>query len=180
MEIEKTEQYVRDLLAVCGYSEDNTESHLYDLLFHQYMAAALYETASAADRTAVDAVTKKLKVFFQCNFKLKERKRRKKEKQENTPTPPKEEIDKEEEIEQKIYISEKENFGSDLEKRKETFRQVGTGYAVHAGSIGKGSYEATQRMAGGEPKTAPSGENPQEVLHTQTGEINSRRDWRTV
>ena len=58
--------------------------------------------------------------------------------------------------------------------------QVGTGYAVHAGSIGKGSYEATQRMAGGEPKTAPSGENPQEVLHTQTGEINSRRDWRTV
>ena len=121
MEIEKTEQYVRDLLAVCGYSEDNTESHLYDLLFHQYMAAALYETASAADRTAVDAVTKKLKVFFQCNFKLKERKRRKKEKQENTPTPPKEEIDKEEEIEQKPHTHDKENLGLDFEKRLEAF-----------------------------------------------------------
>ena len=105
MEIKKTEQYVRDLLAVCGYSEDNTESHLYDLLFHQYMAAALYETASAADRTAVDAVTKKLKVFFQCNFKLKERKRRKKEKQENTPTPPKEEIDNKEETAKKTSVS---------------------------------------------------------------------------
>ena len=134
MDIEKIEQYVRDLLAVCGYSEDNTESHLYDLLFHQYMAAALFETASAADRSAVDAVTKKLKVFFQCNFKLKERKRRKKEKQENTPTPPKEEIDKEEEIEQKIYVSEKENFGSDLEKRKETFRQECICYSADFGS----------------------------------------------
>ena len=180
MEIEKTEQNVRDLLAVCGYSEDNTESHLYDLLFHQYMAAALYETASAADRTAVDAVTKKLKVFFQCKFKLKETTKKKKETQENTPTPPKEEKEKQEERKDKTHTHEKENFASDLEKRKETFRQVGTGYAVHAGSIGKGSYEATQRMAGGEPKTAPSGENPQEVLHTQTGETNSRRDWRTV
>ena len=123
MEIEKTEQYVRDLLAVCGYSEDNTESHLYDLLFHQYMAAALYETASAADRTAVDAVTKKLKVFFQCNFKLKERKRRKKEKQENTPTPPKEEIDKEEEIEQKKQKNEEQIYSSDFKKRELAFRQ---------------------------------------------------------
>jgi len=122
MDIEKIEQYVRDLLAVCGYSEDNTESHLYDLLFHQYMAAALFETASAADRSAVDVVTKKLKVFFQCNFKLKERKRRKKEKQENTPTPPKEEIDKEEEIEQKNTHTAKRDFSASLDERRDAFR----------------------------------------------------------
>ena len=122
MDIEKIEQYVRDLLAVCGYSEDNTESHLYDLLFHQYMAAALFETASAADRSAVDAVTKKLKVFFQCNFKLKERKRRKKEKQENTPTPPKEEIEKKEVPDKKNPDPIKRVASLSLEERREAFR----------------------------------------------------------
>ena len=121
MEIKKTEQYVRDLLAVCGYSEENTESHLYDLLFHQYMAAALYETASAADRTAVDAVTKKLKVFFQCKFKLKETTKKKKETQENTPTPPKEEKEKQEERKDKTHTHEKENFASDFENRRQAF-----------------------------------------------------------
>ena len=90
---------------ICGYSSKNTESRLYALLYHQYAAIALYETASAADRTAVDAVAKKLKVFFQCKFKLKERKRRKKEKQENTPTPPKEEIDNKEETAKKTSVS---------------------------------------------------------------------------
>ena len=105
MDIKEKEQYAKELIKICGYSSKNTESRLYALLYHQYAAIALYETASAADRTAVDAVAKKLKVFFQCKFKLKERKRRKKEKQENTPTPPKEEIDNKEETAKKTSVS---------------------------------------------------------------------------
>ena len=122
MEIEKTEQYVRDLLAVCGYSEDNTESHLYDLLFHQYMAAALYETASAADRTAVDAVAKRLKSLISIKFKLKERGGRKKEKQENTPTPPKEKIEKKEVPDKKNTHTAKRDFSASLDERRDAFR----------------------------------------------------------
>ena len=89
MEIEKTEQYVKNVLVVVGYDGDNTESHLYDLLFHQYMAAALYETASAADRSAVDVVAKKLKGLFECKFKLKETTKKKKKHKKTPPHPQK-------------------------------------------------------------------------------------------
>ena len=90
MDIKEKEQYAKELIKICGYSSKNTESRLYALLYHQYAAIALYETASAADRSAVDAVAKRLKSLISIKFKLKERGGRKKEKQENAPTPPKE------------------------------------------------------------------------------------------
>ena len=105
MDIKEKEQYAKELIKICGYSSKNTESRLYALLYHQYAAIALYETASAADRSAVDAVAKRLKSLISIKFKLKERGGRKKEKQENTPTPPKEEIDNKEETAKKTSVS---------------------------------------------------------------------------
>ena len=105
MDIKEKEQYAKELIKICGYSSKNTESRLYALLYHQYAAIALYETASAADRSAVDAVAKRLKSLISIKFKLKERGGRKKEKQENTPTPPKEEIENKEETAKKTSVS---------------------------------------------------------------------------
>ena len=105
MDIKEKEQYAKELIKICGYSSKNTESRLYALLYHQYAAIALYETASAADRSAVDAVAKRLKSLISIKFKLKERGGRKKEKQENAPTPPKEEIENKEETAKKTSVS---------------------------------------------------------------------------
>ena len=105
MDIKEKEQYAKELIKICGYSSKNTESRLYALLYHQYAAIALYETASAADRSAVDAVAKRLKRLISIKFKLKERGGRKKEKQENAPTPPKEKIEKKEETAKKTSVS---------------------------------------------------------------------------
>ena len=105
MDIKEKEQYAKELIKICGYSSKNTESRLYALLYHQYAAIALYETASAADRSAVDAVAKRLKSLISIKFKLKERGGRKKEKQENAPTPPKEKIEKKEETAKKTSVS---------------------------------------------------------------------------
>ena len=102
MDIKEKEQYAKELIKICGYSSKNTESRLYALLYHQYAAIALYETASAA---AVDAVAKRLKSLISIKFKLKERGGRKKEKQENAPTPPKEEIENKEETAKKTSVS---------------------------------------------------------------------------
>ena len=105
MEIKKTEQYAKELIKICGYSSKNTESRLYALLYHQYAAIALYETASAADKAAVDAVAKKLKNLISIKFSLKESGRRRKKEKENAPTPQKEIIKKQEESPKKTSVS---------------------------------------------------------------------------
>lgn len=122
MEIKKTEQYAKELIKICGYSSKNTESRLYALLYHQYAAIALYETASAADKAAVDAVAKRLKSLISIKFKLKERGGRKKEKQENAPTPPKEKIEKKEVPDKKNPDPIKRVASLSLEERREAFR----------------------------------------------------------
>ena len=123
MDIKEKEQYAKELIKICGYSSKNTESRLYALLYHQYAAIALYETASAADRSAVDAVAKRLKSLISIKFKLKERGGRKKEKQENTPTPPKEKIEKKEVPDKKKQKNEEQIYSSDFKKRELAFRQ---------------------------------------------------------
>lgn len=85
MEIKKTEKQAKELIKICGYSSKNTESRLYALLYHQYAAIALYETASAADKAAVDAVAKKLKNLISIKFCLKESGRKRKRKRPHTP-----------------------------------------------------------------------------------------------
>ena len=122
MDIKEKEQYAKELIKICGYSSKNTESRLYALLYHQYAAIALYETASAADKAAVDAVAKRLKSLISIKFKLKERGGRKKEKQENTPTPPKEKIEKKEVPDKKNPDPIKRVASLSLEERREAFR----------------------------------------------------------
>ena len=122
MDVKEKEQYAKELIKICGYSSKNTESRLYALLYHQYAAIALYETASAADRSAVDAVAKRLKSLISIKFKLKERGRRKKEKQENAPTPPKEKIEKKEVPDKKNPDPIKRVASLSLEERREAFR----------------------------------------------------------
>ena len=122
MDIKEKEQYAKELIKICGYSSKNTESRLYALLYHQYAAIALYETASAADKAAVDAVAKRLKSLISIKFKLKERGGRKKEKQENAPTPPKEKIEKKEVPDKKNPDPIKRVASLSLEERREAFR----------------------------------------------------------
>ena len=122
MDVKEKEQYAKELIKICGYSSKNTESRLYALLYHQYAAIALYETASAADRSAVDAVAKRLKSLISIKFKLKERGGRKKEKQENAPTPPKEKIEKKEVPDKKNPDPIKRVASLSLEERREAFR----------------------------------------------------------
>ena len=122
MDVKEKEQYAKELIKICGYSSKNTESRLYALLYHQYAAIALYETASAADRSAVDAVAKRLKSLISIKFKLKERGGRKKEKQENAPTPPKEKIEKKEVPDKKNTHTAKRDFSASLDERRDAFR----------------------------------------------------------
>lgn len=123
MEIPKIERYVSDLLTVSGFSEEGAEHHLWVLLHHLYCAVAMYEHMSAEDKEIIAATQKKLKYFFETKCNLKERKNKKTEKEAISPTPPIEEKEKINKKEQKGSLSHENKISSNLEERREAFRQ---------------------------------------------------------
>lgn len=116
----KISQYVRDLLTIAGYVEEDNP-RLWFVLYHQYCAVAAYEVTTADERTQIRLLQPKLRYFFTSNFTLKERKRKTKAK-DIPPTPPIEK-EKEKEIEEKTTHSADTRFSDDFSVRHEQFRQ---------------------------------------------------------
>ena len=85
MDCEKIERYVSDLLRLSGLDmEEGSASGT--LLFHAYVAVAMYELMDAEERALIKGMQRRMKYFFSSNFSLKERKR-KTEKEILPPTP---------------------------------------------------------------------------------------------
>ena len=85
IEYEKIERYVSDLLRLSGLDmEEGSASGT--LLFHAYVAVAMYELMDAEERALIKGMQRRMKYFFSSNFSLKERKR-KTEKEILPPTP---------------------------------------------------------------------------------------------
>ena len=82
---EKIERYVSDLLTLSGMDLEG-KSATGTLLFHAYVAVAMFELMDAEERALVKGVQRRMKYFFSSNFNLKERKR-KTEKEILPPTP---------------------------------------------------------------------------------------------
>ena len=75
MDCEKIERYVSDLLRLSGLDmEEGSASGT--LLFHAYVAVAMFELMDANERALVKGVQRRMKYFFSSNFNLKERKRK--------------------------------------------------------------------------------------------------------
>ena len=79
---EKIERYVSDLLTLSGMDMEG-KSATGTLLFHAYVAVAMFEQMDAEERALVKGMQRRMKYFFSSNFNLKERKR-KTEKQPQT------------------------------------------------------------------------------------------------
>jgi hypothetical protein len=116
-------KYVKDLLTVAGFDSENTRGTLYEILYHEYMAVALYELMSTDDKETLKLTERKLKWFFCSRFFLKDKKKKIKENQENTPTPPKENKEKIKEKEEKTHTHEEKNKDEGIENRMEAFRE---------------------------------------------------------
>ena len=85
IEYEKIERYVSDLLRLSGLDmEEGSASGT--LLFHAYVAVAMYELMDAEERALIKGMQRRMKYFFSSNFSLKERKR--KTEKEILPLPP--------------------------------------------------------------------------------------------
>ena len=121
-EYEKIERYVSDLLTLSGMNMEK-ESAAGILLFHAYVAVAMFELMNAKERALVKGIQRRMKYFFSVNVNLKERKR-KTEKEILPPTPLS--IEKEnKEKEEKTTLSAGRALSlplSDLEKRQNAFK----------------------------------------------------------
>ena len=82
---EKIKRYVLDLLRLSGLDLEG-ESAAGTLLFHAYVAVAMFELMDANERALIKGMQRRMKYFFSSNFNLKERKR-KTEKEILPPTP---------------------------------------------------------------------------------------------
>ena len=121
-EYEKIERYVSDLLTLSGMNMEG-ESAAGTLLFHAYVAVAMFELMDAEERALVKGIQRRMKYFFSVNVNLKERKR-KTAKEILPPTPLS--IEKEnKEKEEKTTLSAGRALSlplSDLEKRQNAFK----------------------------------------------------------
>ena len=125
---EKIERYVLDLLRLSGLDLEG-ESAAGTLLFHAYVAVAMFELMNAEERALIKGMQRRMKYFFSSSFNLKERKR-KTEKEILPPTPlsiEKENKEKEnkekEEKTREIAGREISVPFSDLDVRRNAFRQ---------------------------------------------------------
>jgi hypothetical protein len=122
IDYEKIKRYVSDLLNLSGLDLEG-ESAAGTLLFHAYVAVAMFELMDAEERALVKGVQRRMKYFFSSNFNLKERKR-KTAKEILPPTPLS--IEKEnKEKEEKTTLSAGRALSlplSDLEKRQNAFK----------------------------------------------------------
>ena len=75
IDYEKIERYVSDLLTLSGLDLEG-KSAAGTLLFHAYVAVAMFELMGAEERALIKGVQRRMKYFFSSNFKLKERKRK--------------------------------------------------------------------------------------------------------
>ena len=119
---ENIKRYVSDLLMLSGIDLEG-ESAAGTLLFHAYVAVAMFELMGAEERALIKGVQRRMKYFFSSNFKLKERKR-KTEKEFLPPTPLLKEKEKKEK-EKKTTLSAGRALSlplSDLEKRQNAFK----------------------------------------------------------
>ena len=123
IDYEKIKRYVSDLLNLSGLDLEG-ESAAGTLLFHAYVAVAMFELMDAEERALVKGVQRRMKYFFSSNFNLKERKR-KTEKEILPPTPlsiEKENKEKEEKTNERAGREYSVPF-SDLDVRRNAFRQ---------------------------------------------------------
>ena len=74
-EYEKIERYVSNLLTLSGVDLEG-ESAAGTLLFHAYVAVAMFELMNAKDRALVKGIQRRMKYFFSVNVNLRERKRK--------------------------------------------------------------------------------------------------------
>jgi hypothetical protein len=113
--------YVGQLLEMSGIERE--EGFVGKLLFHAYVATALFEFMGDGERALIKGVQRRMKYFFSSNFNLKERKR-KTAKEILPPTPLS--IEKEnKEKEEKTTLSAGRTLSlplSDLEKRQNAFK----------------------------------------------------------
>ena len=113
--------YVGQLLEMSGIEQEG--GFVGKLLFHAYVATALFEFMSDGERALIKGVQRRMKYFFSSNFNLKERKR-KTAKEILPPTPLS--IEKEnKEKEEKTTLSAGRALSlplSDLEKRQNAFK----------------------------------------------------------
>ena len=119
---EKIERYVLDLLRLSGLDLEG-ESAAGTLLFHAYVAVAMFELMDAEERALIKGMQRRMKYFFSSNFNLKERKR-KTEKEILPPTPLLKEKENKEK-EEKTTLSAGRALSlplSDLEKRQNAFK----------------------------------------------------------
>ena len=120
---EKIKRYVLDLLRLSGLDLEG-ESAAGTLLFHAYVAVAMFELMDANERALIKGMQRRMKYFFSSNFNLKERKR-KTEKEILPPTPlsiEKENKEKEEKTNERAGREYSVPF-SDLDVRRNAFRQ---------------------------------------------------------
>ena len=123
IDYEKIERYVSDLLNLSGLDLEG-ESATGTLLFHAYVAVAMFELMDAEERALIKGVQRRMKYFFSSNFNLKERKR-KTEKEILPPTPLSIEKENKEKEEKTREIAGREISVpfSDLDVRRNAFRQ---------------------------------------------------------
>lgn len=121
-EYEKIERYVSNLLTLSGVDLEG-ESAAGTLLFHAYVAVAMFELMNAKERALVKGIQRRMKYFFSVNVNLRERKR-KTAKEILPPTPLSIEKDNKEK-EEKTTLSAGRALSlplSDLEKRQNAFK----------------------------------------------------------
>ena len=122
IDYEKIKRYVSDLLTLSGLDLEG-KSAAGTLLFHAYVAVAMFELMDERERALIKGVQRRMKYFFSSNFNLKERKR-KTAKEILPPTPLS--IEKEnKEKEEKTTLSAGRALSlplSDLEKRQNAFK----------------------------------------------------------
>ena len=75
IDYEKIKRYVSDLLNLSGLDLEG-ESAAGTLLFHAYVAVAMFELMDAEERALVKGIQRRMKYFFTVNVNLKERKRK--------------------------------------------------------------------------------------------------------
>ena len=121
-EYEKIERYVFNLLTLSGVDLEG-ESAAGTLLFHAYVAVAMFELMNAKERALVKGIQRRMKYFFSVNVNLRERKR-KTAKEILPPTPLSIEKDNKEK-EENTTLSAGRALSlplSDLEKRQNAFK----------------------------------------------------------
>ena len=123
MEFEKIERWAEGLLTVAVVSKEGEEHDIWLLLRHLFIAVKIHDDLQPEEKKKVQQVIKMTKGMFFSKFSVKETKKKKSKNEKNTPTPPikvKKEI---KEKNEKIFNQEKENFSSELDKRKADFHQ---------------------------------------------------------